>query len=333
VIGTPGCAGAETHSVRLTWKSPNVGGATAYVVYRVAGTALTPGLAWTQVGTAVTAVVGQDDYALLDRAQLQNGQSYTYFSIAIYGEGVQSDPSNLVTIVAINDGPTLSSIANQTIQVNSTTGPLSFTIGDEDPASVAVAGGSSNPALVPNANIVFAGTGATRTVTVTPAAGQFGTATITLAPTDGAGNAGTPASFLLTVQSNPYLFRGFISTLATAGTESAPSDSGVVTRGSLLVKWQVGRDLAFVKDLTSTRSLVAIPGNTLNNPLCLANGASALTLVTDGQASGGTFIYDTANNRFQFTWNTSAISTANCYRLSLSLDDGSAPRVTIVRFQ
>ena len=45
--------------------------------------------------------------------------------------------------------------------------------------------GSSNPALVPAANIVFGGSGANRTVTITPAANQSGTATITLTVTDG----------------------------------------------------------------------------------------------------------------------------------------------------
>ena len=39
---------------------------------------------------------------------------------------------------------------------------------------------SSNAALVPDANIVFGGSGANRTVTVTPLADVFGTATITV---------------------------------------------------------------------------------------------------------------------------------------------------------
>ena len=51
-------------------------------------------------------------------------------------------------------------------------------------ADLTVTGSSSNTALVPNANIVFGGSGANRTVTVTPAANQFGTATITVTVTD-----------------------------------------------------------------------------------------------------------------------------------------------------
>ena len=55
----------------------------------------------------------------------------------------------------------------------------------------------SNTTLVPNANIVFGGSGANRTVTVTPAANQSGTATITVTVSDGALTASD--TFVLTV--------------------------------------------------------------------------------------------------------------------------------------
>ena len=61
-------------------------------------------------------------------------------------------------------------------------------MGDVETAagSLTVSGSSSNPTLVPNGNIVFGGSGANRTVTVTPAANQTGTATITVTVSDGA---------------------------------------------------------------------------------------------------------------------------------------------------
>ena len=65
-------------------------------------------------------------------------------------------------------------------------------------ASLTVAGASSNTALVPLANIVFGGSGASRTVTVTPAANQSGAATITLTVTDLNGGTAND-SFVLTV--------------------------------------------------------------------------------------------------------------------------------------
>ena len=59
-------------------------------------------------------------------------------------------------------------------------------------------GSSSNTTLVPTANIVFGGSGASRTVTVTPAANQSGTATITVTVTDGSA-ARRATRFVLTV--------------------------------------------------------------------------------------------------------------------------------------
>ena len=79
------------------------------------------------------------------------------------------------------------------------TAPIAFTMGDAETAagSLTVCGTSSNTTLVPNANIVFGGSGANRTVTVTPAANQAGTATITVTVSDG--TLTTVDTFLLTV--------------------------------------------------------------------------------------------------------------------------------------
>jgi len=104
-----------------------------------------------------------------------------------------------VTVTPVNDPPTLSNLPNQTIDQGTTTGVLPFIVADVDTpvVSLTLAGVSSNPTLVPNASIVFGGSGAIRTVTVTPVANQFGSATITITVSDGA--AAGSASFLLTV--------------------------------------------------------------------------------------------------------------------------------------
>src|SRR4029079_11995519 len=52
-------------------------------------------------------------------------------------------------------------------------------------ASLVVSATSSEPTLIPQANIVLGGTDTQRTITVSPAANQHGTATITLTVTDG----------------------------------------------------------------------------------------------------------------------------------------------------
>jgi Bacterial Ig domain len=71
--------------------------------------------------------------------------------------------------------------------MNGVVGPLAFTVGDAETAASALTLGasSSNPTLVPTSGIAFGGSGANRTVTVTPAAGRTGTATITVTVSDG----------------------------------------------------------------------------------------------------------------------------------------------------
>ncbi|PYR92017.1 MAG: hypothetical protein DMF84_14655, partial [Acidobacteria bacterium] len=105
-----------------------------------------------------------------------------------------------ITVNAVNDLPTITDIVNQTVNQDTVAAALAFTIGDVETAATAltVTAASSNLTLVPAANIVFGGSGASRTVTVTPAAGQTGTVTITVTVADG--NSGTASDpFVVTV--------------------------------------------------------------------------------------------------------------------------------------
>ena len=77
---------------------------------------------------------------------------------------------------------------------------------------------SSNPTLVPIANVVVGGTGANRTVTVTPVASQVGTATITVTGGDGVSTASD--TFVVTVGAAPVITStsSYSGTVAVAGT-------------------------------------------------------------------------------------------------------------------
>src|SRR5439155_14205149 len=118
-----------------------------------------------------------------------------------------TDPQGLATTQEVrlypdcgpDTPPTISSIPDQTIFPNGSTGPIPFTVGDAEtnPLNLQLSAVSSNLVLIPNQNIVFGGYGANRTVTVTPAAGQTGTATITVTVNDGPNNTST--SFVVTV--------------------------------------------------------------------------------------------------------------------------------------
>jgi hypothetical protein len=107
------------------------------------------------------------------------------------------------TAVGNPNAPTVTGLPTTAVKLpldQTSTGPLAFTVNDvETPAgALTVTATSSNTALVPNANIVLGGTGANRTVTATPVAGQSGSATITVTVTDAGGRA-TTSSFVVTV--------------------------------------------------------------------------------------------------------------------------------------
>ena len=107
--------------------------------------------------------------------------------------------------------PTISALSDASTDEDSVVGPLSFSVSDleSDTADLIVTALSSNPAVVPSDNVVLGGAGASRTVTVNPAANQFGSTTITLTVTDPHGGSQT-SSFTLTVDAvNDRLkFRG-----------------------------------------------------------------------------------------------------------------------------
>ena len=86
------------------------------------------------------------------------------------------------SVTVFDNPPVLTGLVDRTIVSGGGTGSLAFTVSDPDhPASgITVTGRSSNPALVPDANIVFGGSGESRTVTVTSTPGQSGSATITI---------------------------------------------------------------------------------------------------------------------------------------------------------
>jgi len=96
-----------------------------------------------------------------------------------------------LVIVLKNDSnsspPTIGSISSQVLHKNVVSDPLSFTVADHEtaPASLIVTARSSDPALVPEAGLVISGLGSNRSLAITPAPNQTGTATITLQVSDG----------------------------------------------------------------------------------------------------------------------------------------------------
>jgi hypothetical protein len=118
-------------------------------------------------------------------------------------DATKSD-STSVTVIPVNTNPTVSDIADQNATAGVLLGPIAFTVGDLETAaaSLTVGGTSNNQTLLPDASITFGGSGASRNLSLTPAANQFGTVTVTVTVTDGAGATATD-TFVVTVAPPP----------------------------------------------------------------------------------------------------------------------------------
>jgi uncharacterized repeat protein (TIGR03806 family) len=198
------------------------------------------------------------------------GRSLLYVRDSNVGTPLQMPPlaknvidTNYVTVLSawINSlvPPTVSAIADVTVPAGNSTGQIPFTVGDASvPAgSLAVSGASSRTNLVPDANIVFGGTGANRTVTLTPLAGQSGSATITVRVDNG--TAPAYETFVVTVTGQLvgwYKFEG------NAQDSSGQGNHGTAGGGFSYVAGTVG---ASAINFNGTDGYVQIPRSVSND--------------------------------------------------------------------
>src|ERR1044071_9381935 len=199
-------------SVTLEWDRSADTNVVGYVLYHgaIGGSALKA----IEVGNQTTATV----------TNLFGGTTNFFYVVAFDTEMNPSVPSDVVlaSLPWMYLPPTISPVPDQVIDANTNRGPISFPIDDAQLA----AGGlllwatSSNPDLVPEATIVFGGSDSHRTVTVTPAFGQFGSAIITLTVDDGIESSST--SFSLTVNPITPATLLYLSSQAESASLVAP---------------------------------------------------------------------------------------------------------------
>ncbi|MCW1925012.1 tandem-95 repeat protein [Luteolibacter arcticus] len=214
-----------------------------------------------------------------------NGAATINYTISD-GEGGSSNATVVVTVTAVNDAPTISLVADQSINEDTATSAIALTIGDVETAaaSLTVTRASSDTTLLPLANVVLGGSGANRTVTLTPAANQFGTSAVTLAVSDG--TATTTATFVLTVtpvNDLPLAVNdGSAGTpFATLAEDAVSSPLAVLANDS-----DVDLDTLTVTAATSSNGAVAINSGTtlIFTPDANFNGAATINYtISDGE--------------------------------------------------
>jgi hypothetical protein len=168
--------------------------------------------------------------------------------------------------------PTISSIADVAIGEDGATPAIAFTVGDAEtaPASLLVSASSSNTTLVPNTSgaLSFGGSGASRTLTVTPAANRSGTSTISVTVSDGSLSA--TETFVLTVTS-----------VNDAPTVTRSPVSGTIANGL------VAHTTVTITDIDTAGSSLTLSGSSSNTTL-LPNGGIGVS-VTNTTAGSRTF--------------------------------------------
>lgn len=144
--------------------------------------------------------------------------------------------------IRASDGNVISTAPAQSTTRDTPTSALPFTLSDDigkDPSYVVTAS-SSNPDLVPDANIALSGTGANRSVTVTPSPDSLGTATITLNVSNG--TLTSASSFELSVFDGKQSWRQkHFGTTANTGTAADTFDANGDGESNLL-KFATGQD-------------------------------------------------------------------------------------------
>ena len=199
-----------------------------------------------------------------------------------------------VSVGHINQAPTLGTIGNIAINENAgaqTVNLSGITSGATNEAdTLVVTAVSSNPALIPNPSVVYASPNSGGNLTVTPAANNFGTATITITVNDGQSQNNTATrTFTVTVNhiNQP-------PTLTAPGNISINENSGIQTINLSGISSGATNepDVLIVKATSSNPSLIPAPTVSYTSP----NAAGTLTIVPAPNASGNATITVTVDD-------------------------------------
>ena len=197
-----------TFTLSVTNLGPNPAGSVVVTNALPAGFALATASVsqgtWISAGNNLTASLGtmasQGNATITIQATAVAPGTWTNNASVSSSASDSNTTNNTTTAVAsINSPPTISAMTNVVVAQDSSAGPIGFVIGDaETPAaSLVLSAESSNTNLIDAAHIVFDGSDAAPTVTLTPLPGQTGSSTITISVSDGM--AASSTSFTLTV--------------------------------------------------------------------------------------------------------------------------------------
>jgi hypothetical protein len=172
-------------------------------------------------GTAVANANGTITYT-------NNGTEFTSDSFRYTVRDSAGNLSNeaivTVAVTAVNDAPTIAPVANVTLAEDTASTPITITLVDPDTAAsnLTLTATSSNTAVVAANGIAITGTGATRTLVITPVANATGTSTITLTVSDGTSTSTRTFTVTVTAQNDAPTISNVNDIAVAAGATIAP---------------------------------------------------------------------------------------------------------------
>ena len=308
VVNTGAAFAVTSPNTTVSWAS----GSTQTVTWNVAGTTAAP-INTSAVNIWLSTDGGQTFPQLLAANVANDGsESVTIPNLATTQARIKVEPTNSIyfdlsnanfTITGgTNSAPTISTLINRVIDYNSTTGSLAFTVGDAQTLAqnLVVTATSNNSTLLPAGGIVLGGSGANRTLTLTPSPAQFGTATVLVNVTD-AGGLTTTTSFQLYVEgvlacTTIESFDGVTAPGLPAGWTSSATGAGAANWTTSATGSDAGSNNAFVTD----------PGN-----------------VSDSLLTSPPIPITSANRVFQFRNNFNLEASFDGGVLEISVDGGA----------
>jgi hypothetical protein len=207
--------------------------------------------------------------------------NYVPATAASYDAGVGSISYDLVKILAeaitnANLPPTVSTIANVTVLDSDGPTNVTFTVGDDNDLSLLnVTASSSNPSV--GSPVVNPGTGASRSLTLTPTLGNTGVAVIQVTVTDGDGDVAT-TWFNFTVNAGNG-----------APTIIPPANTNMLANTSLGLTFAIGDDHTAVNTLSVSafsRNTNLVPNNPLNLSVTTSGATRTVTITPAAGATG-----------------------------------------------
>ena len=225
---------------------------------------------------------GAGDYVFL-RINSRSPKSGVNYATLTMSEGGVSGPQATrprISYQATSSAPTITSIPNQVLGLNASTLALPFTIGDSNTSleSLSLTGSSSNIALVPNSNIVLGGSGANRTVTVTPASNLLGTTEITIEVSDG--SFVTDTTFTVTVEGEQEIVAGWDHWNSNTAPDANVTGSGIIATASATMavgNWNTSDDGSSGRGSSGDQTWGAFDGNGLPASSVTSGTGSNLT--------------------------------------------------------